>query len=79
MDKIQIKFMRLNIAHNLLINQNRRGMREIFNRSVKAISALEREIIWIKLQEGSQNPPSYLVEVDKQLKLIRDFCDKINS
>lgn len=73
MDKLQAKYMKLNIEYNLLKDTHKREMNVITNRAILAMSALEREIIWLKLQEGNNNVPSHVLEVNKQLKFIRDL------
>lgn len=73
MNKIQAKYMKLNVEYELLKDTHKREMNAITKRAILALSALEREIIWLKLQEGNNNVPSHVIEVDKQLKFIRDL------
>lgn len=64
--------MKLKIEYDLLLNQRQRELGIILDCAKFARAAIEREIIWLKLQEG---PPSHLVEVDKQLTAIRKLCN----
>ncbi len=72
MDKLQAKYMKLNVEYELLKDMHKREMQAINDRAHLALSALEREIIWLKLQEGNNGVPSHVLEVNKQLKFIRD-------
>ena len=73
MDKIQVRYMKLNIEHELLKSKHKREMNEIYDHAVFALEALEREIIWIKLQEGNGGVPSHLIEVQKRLKAMHQI------
>ena len=66
----EARYMALNIKYEILVNRFKREMKAIHEHSEAAQTALEREIIWLKLQQGKNTPPSHILEVSKRLKTI---------